>query len=272
MIGADATTIGTEIERKFLLRDRESGPAAVAGLTGIPLLQGYFRDIEGWSVRLRAAGGPNEEGRAWLTLKSRDAAVPYSSAMRREIESPVDPDLAGRLLGGLAPERCIVKTRYSLPVPGTDLHWEIDRFEGRHAGLWLAEIELPSADHPIDLPDWLGEEVTRDKRYSNANLAAVPSELPDDLPGPLPADIDRMARSLLAAAGASVAPPAPEPSAGRDRSAGRRAERALRQARLEQALRANLQRRKQQVRAREHETRELETVAAPALDRDDPAQ
>lgn len=269
MIGADATTIGTEIERKFLLRDAGAGPSIVAGLTGTALLQGYFRDIEGWSVRLRVAAAPNEEGRAWLTLKSRDAAAPYDSTRRWEIESPVDPDLAGRLLGALAPERCIAKTRFSIPVEGTSLHWEIDRFEGRHAGLWLAEIELPSADHPLALPDWVGAEVTRDPRYSNANLAAVSSDGPSDLPGPLPGDIDRMARRLLAAAGTGVAPPA-EP---RDRSAGRRAERALRQARLEQALRANLQRRKQQVRARESEpARELEAAAVPALDRDDPAQ
>lgn len=262
MIGADATTIGTEIERKFLLRDAGDGPSIVAGLTGTALLQGYFRDIEGWSVRLRTAAG-----RAWLTLKRHKAAAPdsESNVMRWEIESPVDPALAARLLGALPPERCIVKTRYRLPVEGSDLHWEIDRFEGRHAGLWLAEIELPSADHPLDLPAWLGAEVTHDKRYSNANLAAVQS----DVPAPLPGDIDRMARKLLAAAGTGVAPPA-EP---RDRSAGRRAERALRQVRLEQALRANLQRRKQQVRGREPEqpAREPEPVAVPALDRDDPA-
>jgi len=259
MIGADATTIGTEIERKFLLRDSDAGPAAVAGLIGTPLLQGYFRDIEGWSVRLRSA-----EGKAWLTLKSRDAA-----ALRWEVESPVDPDLAGRLLGALAPERCIVKTRYRLPVEGSELCWEIDRFEGRHAGLWLAEIELPAADHPLVLPAWLGAEVTRDPRYSNANLAAVPNGEPDAVPAALPGDIDRMARRLLAAAGAGVTPPAEPP---RDRSAGRRAERALRQARLERELRANLLRRKQQLRGREPEPgAELEAVGAPGLDREDPA-
>jgi len=267
MIGADATTIGTEIERKFLLRDADIGPSVVAGLTGTALLQGYFRDIEGWSVRLRKAGG-----KAWLTMKSRGGGGAYNSTMRWEVESPVDPVLAGRLLDTLPPERCIVKTRYRLPLAGSDLYWEIDRFEGRHAGLWLAEIELPSADHPIGLPDWLGAEVTRDPRYSNANLAAVSNEGPGDLPAPLPGEIERMARRLLAAAGTGVAPP-PEQPPGRDRSAGRRAERALRQARLEQALRANLQRRKQQVRGREPEPRELEPAgAAPALDRDDPAQ
>lgn len=267
MIGADATTIGTEIERKFLLRQNDDGPdiglSVVIGQTGTPLLQGYFRDIEGWSVRLRVAGG-----KAWLTLKSRDAAAQDSNMMRWEIESPVDPDLAGRLLGALAPERCIVKTRFSIPVAGTELHWEIDRFEGRHAGLWLAEIELPSADHPLDLPAWIGEEVTRDPRYSNANLAAQ-SDSPSDLPAPLPGDIDRMARRLLAAAGTGVAPPPDKP----DRSAGRRAERALRQTRLERALRDNLLRRKQQSRGREREPgREPEGSAMPALDRDDPAQ
>jgi adenylate cyclase len=260
MIGADVTTIGTEIERKFLLRDT----GIVAGLAGIPLLQGYFRDIEGWSVRLRSAAG-----RAWLTLKSRDAAAPDNRMVRREVESPVDPALADRLLAALPPECCIIKTRYRLPVedaPG--LAWEIDCFGGRHDGLWLAEIELPAADHPLHLPAWLGDEVTTDPRYRNAALAAVSTDGP---PVPLPEELDRLARQLLAGADARREAPPSGPSTTvipvRDRSAGRRAERALRQTRLERELRANLLRRKQQTRGRESEGAE----PRPGLDHEDPA-
>lgn len=256
MIGADAPTIGTEIERKFLLRQPANGPAIVAGLPGTPLLQGYFRDIRGWSVRLRIAAG-----KAWLTLKSRDA-----NATRWEIESPVPADLAARLLATLSPDQRIGKTRYRVAVEGAPgLAWEIDCFEGRHDGLWLAEIELPHADHPLDLPDWLGEEVTADPRYRNAALAAVPG----GEAVPLPPELETVAERLLQTASASAEASGPAP---RDRSAGRRAERALRKARLERELRSNLSRRKQQLRGRDMASAGPEAVPGgiPGLDREDP--
>ena len=47
-------------------------------------------------------------------------------------------------------------------------------FEGEHTGLVLAEVELPSADHPVNPPPWVGREVTGIKRYYNASLATEP--------------------------------------------------------------------------------------------------
>ena len=38
----------------------------------------------------------------------------------------------------------------------------------------MAEIELKSEDEPFARPDWLGEEVSGDPRYYNANLAEHP--------------------------------------------------------------------------------------------------
>ena len=38
---------------------------------------------------------------------------------------------------------------------------------GGHEGLVIAEIELPSLDTEFEQPDWIGEEVTDDPRYSN---------------------------------------------------------------------------------------------------------
>jgi adenylate cyclase len=49
----------------------------------------------------------------------------------------------------------------------------VDVFEGRLAGLVLAEIEFPSQaeSRRFQPPAWLGEEVTGDDRYSNRRLA-----------------------------------------------------------------------------------------------------
>ena len=52
--------------------------------------------------------------------------------------------------------------------------WEVDEFLGANQGLVVAEIELASEDQPFDKPDWIGAEVTHDKRYFNSNLARHP--------------------------------------------------------------------------------------------------
>ena len=52
--------------------------------------------------------------------------------------------------------------------------WEIDEFHGVNEGLVVAEVELEDADQVIRTPEWIGDEVTGDPRYYNANLIAHP--------------------------------------------------------------------------------------------------
>jgi CYTH domain-containing protein len=40
--------------------------------------------------------------------------------------------------------------------------------------LVIAEIELPSENHQIELPPWIGSEVTGQDRYYNSTLAQHP--------------------------------------------------------------------------------------------------
>ena len=48
--------------------------------------------------------------------------------------------------------------------------WEIDVFEGKLEGLVIAEIELEKEDEKFEIPEWVGQEVTFDPIYLNANL------------------------------------------------------------------------------------------------------
>ena len=66
----------------------------------------------------------------------------------------------------------IEKTRFLVEHGGHT--WEVDEFFGDNAGLIVAEIELESEDESFERPDWLGEEVTEDARYYNANLIKNP--------------------------------------------------------------------------------------------------
>jgi CYTH domain-containing protein len=52
------------------------------------------------------------------------------------------------------------------------LTWEIDEFTDRK--LVLAEVELPTRDAAVEIPEWLQphlvREVTEDEEYENARL------------------------------------------------------------------------------------------------------
>tara|TARA_B100000029_G_scaffold489672_1_gene547635 strand:- start:105 stop:632 length:528 start_codon:yes stop_codon:yes gene_type:complete len=68
----------------------------------------------------------------------------------------------------------VKKQRMVFPVKD-GLFWEIDNFRGDNLGLIIAEIEIPSENYPIELPNWLGEEITgEDGEWSNHALAINP--------------------------------------------------------------------------------------------------
>ena len=58
------------------------------------------------------------------------------------------------------------KLRYAVPIDGNE--WVIDIYQGRlrqHAP--TVDIEIPTADTPITIPDWVGEEITHRKTFTN---------------------------------------------------------------------------------------------------------
>ena len=151
--------MGTEIERKFLVEGdwRQAAPQ-----DGIPLAQGYLRAGPGTTVRVRLAGD-----RAWLTIKGPETLP----GTRLEYEYPIPVDEAREMI---APSEghLVVKTRYRIPHGG---HlWEVDEFGDSNQGLVLAEVELRSSSEPVDLPPWVGREVTGDPCYGNAELSRRP--------------------------------------------------------------------------------------------------
>ncbi len=154
----NANRMGREIERKFLVRSADWSQEATSAR---PLRQGYLAIEGGINVRVRADGK-----RAWLTIKGRGEGI-----TRPEFEYEIPVGDAAALLA-LCHGRVVEKTRHL--VPAETLCWEIDEFTGDNTGLVVAEIELPDEDTPVPQPAWLGEEVTTDPRYLNANLAVHP--------------------------------------------------------------------------------------------------
>jgi adenylate cyclase len=147
-----------EIERKFLVK----GDAWRALAKGTTYRQGYLNSAKERTVRVRTA-----EDKAFLTIKGLTLG-----ATRAEYEYAIPFDEGTAMLDALAEKPLIEKKRYK--IPAGDLTWEIDEFLGDNAGLILAEVELKSEDQAFDRPAWLGDEVTGDTRYYNANLIKKP--------------------------------------------------------------------------------------------------
>jgi len=145
-----------EIERKFLVRG-DAWKAAATEATRIA--QAYLRTDGDATVRVRV-----REGRpATLTVKSQAAGL-----TRLEFEYEI-PQADAEALFALRQGAIVEKVRHQVPVDG--LVWEVDVFEGAHAGLVIAEVELASPTQAITLPPWAGPEVTGDPAYYNNALA-----------------------------------------------------------------------------------------------------
>lgn len=152
--------MGTEIERKFLPKG-DAWKQAVDG-PGARIRQGYLSTVRERTVRVRV-----KEQEAWITVKG--ATIGGS---RPEFEYPIPRDDANCILDCLCHKPLIEKTRYVVRRSGSI--FEIDEFHGDNGGLVLVEVELESENQPVDLPEWVGEEVTQDPRYYNSNLVSHP--------------------------------------------------------------------------------------------------
>lgn len=151
--------MGLEIERKFLVVGDRWRQEVTHSLE---MRQGYLAGEGGRaSVRVRLEG---DEAR--LNIK---AAVIGSA--RDEYEYPMPAEDCRRLLETLCVGR-LEKIRHYIEHEG--LTWEVDEFLHDNAGLIVAEVELGAVDQTFVKPDWLGRELTDDRRYYNHHLALHP--------------------------------------------------------------------------------------------------
>ena len=153
----------TEIERKFLVRSEAFKAQATQQYE---IEQGYLCKEPGKTIRVRI-----RDERAFLTIKSgklREGLAKFE--WEKEIELADAQELMKLCLPG-----AISKTRYIIPVESqkskeASRKWEVDVFHGRLDGLVLAEVELGDEHEPYERPEWLGEEVTGQPQYYNANM------------------------------------------------------------------------------------------------------
>jgi CYTH domain-containing protein len=147
-----------EIERKFLVRKL---PDDLAAFPSTEISQGYLVSLDdGLQVRLR-----KKREQYSLTYKRGLGNVREERevALTAEQFTTLWPATEGKRLS---------KTRYEIPFAERVV--EIDVYSGKHDGLVVAEVEFDDEQSAINFqpPDWLGEDVTGDPRYSNQLLAS----------------------------------------------------------------------------------------------------
>lgn len=153
-----------EIEKKFLLR---KVPKSLESYEKKEMEQGYLCTDP--VVRIRRS---NED--YILTYKSRMGMEQVSDGdvrVNHEVEMPLTRQgyehLREKIDGNL-----IKKSRYLIPLDDSHVG-ELDVFEGALKGLSFIEVEFSDKEdaRAFEPPEWFGENVSDDHRYSNSFLS-----------------------------------------------------------------------------------------------------
>lgn len=144
-----------EAKRKFLV----SGQGWKASVVKtIHLRDGLVMHMPGTKLRVR-----REAERAFLTLKG-----PRTGLSRREFNYEIPLNDADILLADHCEGLLVERIRHLLHFGG--LVWIVDVYEGALEGVITAEVELDYPHQDIELPGWVGTEVTGNPAYLHANM------------------------------------------------------------------------------------------------------
>ena len=153
-----------EIERKFLV----VGDFKSQAVSSTHIAQGYIASGNGRTVRVRIRGD-----KGYLTIKG-----PSTNAGLARFEWEKEIPLAeAEALMSICEPGIIQKTRWLVPSEDGKHTWEVDVFEGDNEGWVMAEIELGSEDETFKKPQFIGKEVTGDRRYYNSHMRRYPYKL-----------------------------------------------------------------------------------------------
>ena len=146
-----------EIERRFLINESNF----ILPKVKKSIKQGYLFSDSNQALRVRMI-----EKQYFLTYKYKKTSI-----NRYEFEYSISEEDGEKLLS-LSEHHIIVKERYYRKI---DEHlWEIDIFHSENEGLIIAEVELKDEKEQINIPNWIGNEISDDERYLNFNLSKKP--------------------------------------------------------------------------------------------------
>ena len=144
-----------EIERKFKVEKLPN----LQNVKKAKIIQAYLNTDSEPTLRIRKY---NDEYLLTYKYSKKDNEINVCN----EVELPITEECFNNLLTKIE-GNIIEKTRYFIN------EIELDIFEGKYEGLVLAEVEFESIEdaNRYNKPNWLGEDVTKDKNYRNSYLA-----------------------------------------------------------------------------------------------------
>jgi CYTH domain-containing protein len=151
--------MGKEIERKFIVKKDiwENFKKPVPSF----IRQGYLLITDETTIRVRYT-----ETKGTMTIKGKQQGI---SRDEYEYEIPLDE---AKEIFEIHCQKTLSKNRYKIPLGS--LVWEVDEYINNLSALIIAEVELGNENQKIDnLPEWIGDEVTTDIKFSNAFLAGI---------------------------------------------------------------------------------------------------
>lgn len=128
------------------------------------------------TVRIRKA-----DNKYTLNYKWKDPNIKEKTAIQNiEYEMPLTEENY-KILFNKVENNMIKKTRYKIELEN-GLKVELDVFHENLEGLIFAEVEFQDIDASENFmkPDWLGEDISFDKRYDNTLLSKIDKFNPDD--------------------------------------------------------------------------------------------
>ncbi len=90
--------------------------------------------------------------------------------VRTEFEYAIPYTDAEEILRTMCDGNVLNKVRYFVIHKGAT--WQVDVYDDILKGIVIAEIELAQPDQVLQIPDWVGAEVTDDLRYRKVNMRA----------------------------------------------------------------------------------------------------
>ena len=148
-----------EIERKFLVASDSWREQVYQTLN---IKQAYFCNTDKASLRVRIS-----DQNGFISSKTMTQAI-----RRHEFEYEIPLHDAEFMISYMCMGSPIIKQRHLVRV--ADHVWEVDEFHGDNEGLIVAEIEIEHEDEDFVRPDWLGREVSAERKYVNVSLVSNP--------------------------------------------------------------------------------------------------
>jgi CYTH domain-containing protein/CheY-like chemotaxis protein len=155
---AETWMLRTWTARRFLV----AGDGWMEGVTGWrDVTDGMLSELYGTEVHVRREGE-----RAWLTVIG-----PRDGPSRMEFEYGIPLAQAEVLLGSGTAGVPLDGIRHA--VPHGAAAWHLDVYRGRLAGIVIAEVGMRHGMPALDLPSWIGCEVTDDVRFGRMGLQCL---------------------------------------------------------------------------------------------------